>query len=121
MSERLTMYRSLQCPRHTNPAGNIFGGNLMAIVDSVAALRTQLLGGCWVTVFVDSLEFKVPVRVGECVAGYATITKIGRTSITIFVELESVREGGVTTPVVSAAVTMVHLDPTTQKPVLHNL
>ena len=74
--------RTVAMPADTNPAGDIFGGWLMAQMDlaagSVAARRAR--GRC-ATVAVDSMTFHAPVFVGDEVSLFATITGTGRSSI----------------------------------------
>lgn len=80
--------RTTAMPRDTNPKGDIFGGWLVAQMDlaagSVAAVRAR---GRVVTVAIDSLTFLKPVFVGDEVSCYTQITRIGRTSLTILVEV----------------------------------
>lgn len=80
--------RTTAMPRDTNPKGDIFGGWLVAQMDlaagSVAAVRAH---GRVVTVAIDSLTFLKPVFVGDEVSCYTQITRIGRTSLTILVEV----------------------------------
>ena len=74
-------------PCDTNPAGDIFGGWLMAQMDlgagNVAQRRAH--GRC-ATVAVDSFHFLTPVKVGDEVSVYARIIREGRTSLTLKVE-----------------------------------
>ncbi len=74
-------------PADTNPAGDIFGGWLMAQMDlaagSAAARRAR--GRC-ATVAVDEMTFHQPVLVGDEVSFYAAIERVGRTSMVIRVE-----------------------------------
>ena len=82
-------------PADTNSGGDIFGGWIMAQVDiagSIAAYR--LAKGRVVTVAVDSLQFHQPVLVGDLISCYAEITRIGRTSITVQVEVFAERDQG---------------------------
>ena len=69
-------------PADTNPAGDIFGGWLMAQMDlaagNVAARRAR--GRC-ATIAVDGFTFLKPVHVGDEVTVYALVEKVGRTSI----------------------------------------
>jgi acyl-CoA thioesterase YciA len=75
-------------PADTNPNGDIFGGWLLAQMDlaggSIAVARAQ---GRVATVAVDAMEFRLPVFVGDEVSSYASVTRVGRTSITIAVEV----------------------------------
>ena len=74
-------------PADTNPAGDIFGGWLMAQMDlaagSAAARRAR--GRC-ATVSVEAMTFLSPVSVGDEVSLYATVLRVGRSSIRIAVE-----------------------------------
>jgi acyl-CoA thioesterase YciA len=80
--------RIVPMPADTNAHGTIFGGWVMSQVDiagSVAAwARAQ---GPIVTVAVNSFVFREPVFVGDLVSFYARVLKIGRTSITVDVEV----------------------------------
>ena len=79
--------RTIAMPADTNPSGDIFGGWLMSQMDlaagNVAARRAR--GRC-ATIAVDAVTFVSPVAVGDEVSLYANIVKIGRTSISIWVE-----------------------------------
>jgi acyl-CoA thioesterase YciA len=74
-------------PSDANPDGDIFGGWCMSQMDlaaaSVAARRAQ--GRC-VTVAVDGMQFLSPVFIGDEVSIYASVAKVGRTSLAIKVE-----------------------------------
>ena len=79
--------RTVAMPCDANPAGDIFGGWLMSQMDlagGVVAAR-HAHGRC-TTVRVDAMEFKRPVHVGDEVSLYASLTAVGRTSMTIRVE-----------------------------------
>lgn len=79
--------RTVAMPADTNPAGDIFGGWLMSQMDlaagNVAALTS---GGRSATIAVDGMIFHRPVKVGDEVSLYATLVKVGRTSMTIHVD-----------------------------------
>ncbi len=80
--------RIVPMPADTNAHGTIFGGWVMSQVDvagSVAAWeRAQ---GRIVTIAVNSFVFREPVFVGDLVSFYARVLKVGRTSITVDVEV----------------------------------
>jgi len=91
--ERHLAIRVMAMPADTNAAGDIFGGWLMSQVDiagSIIARRRAV--GRTVTVAVDSFQFKQPVFVGDVISCYATITRIGRTSMTIKVKAFAERQ-----------------------------
>lgn len=80
--------RIIPMPADTNAHGTIFGGWVMAQVDlagSVPAVRRA--GGPVVTIAVNSFHFKQPVFVGDLVSFYARVCRVGRTSVTIDVEV----------------------------------
>lgn len=84
--------RIMTMPADTNPAGAIFGGWLMSHVDvagSIEALRVAR--GAVATVAVNAFQFKCPVLVGDLVSFYANVVKIGRTSVTVGVEVYAQR------------------------------
>jgi acyl-CoA thioesterase YciA len=80
--------RIVPMPADTNAHGTIFGGWVMAQVDVAGSIpawaRAQ---GPVVTVAVNSFIFKEPVFVGDLVSFYARVRKVGRTSITVDVEV----------------------------------
>ena len=86
--------RVMAMPADTNAAGDIFGGWLMSQMDIAGSIiARRLAGGRTVTVAVDSFQFKKPVFVGDVVSCYATITRIGNTSITVHVKAFAERHG----------------------------
>jgi acyl-CoA thioesterase YciA len=84
--------RIVPMPADTNAHGTIFGGWVMSQVDiagSVAAWeRAQ---GSVVTVAVNSFVFREPVFVGDLVSFYARVLKVGKSSITVDVEVYAQR------------------------------
>ena len=80
--------QTIAMPRDTNPSGDIFGGWLMSQMDlgsSILAARTAKSRVA--TVAMDGMSFLEPVRVGDRVACYGRIEKIGHTSMRIPVEV----------------------------------
>jgi acyl-CoA thioesterase YciA len=79
--------RAIAMPADANPNGDIFGGWLLAQMDlaggSVASQRAQ---GRVATVAVTGMTFHRPVFIGDEVSCYATVTRVGRSSITIDIE-----------------------------------
>ena len=69
-------------PADANPAGDIFGGWLLAQMD-IASGRAK---GRTATIGIKEMEFHKPVKVGDRLTCYAEIMRIGRTSLTIAVE-----------------------------------
>ena len=105
--------RVMPMPADVNPAGDIFGGWVMAQVDiagGVAAMRRAR--GRVATVAVNSFQFKQPVSVGDVLSFYADIVRIGRTSITVDVTVFAERNPAapVYVRVTEAMLTYVALD-----------
>jgi acyl-CoA thioesterase YciA len=80
--------RTIAMPADTNPSGDIFGGWIMAQMDlGSGILASKTAGTRVVTVAVDGMSFLQPVRVGDTIACFARVEKIGRTSMKIPVEV----------------------------------
>jgi acyl-CoA thioesterase YciA len=79
--------RTVAMPADTNPAGDIFGGWIMSLMDLAAGVAAGTRAkGRVATAAVSNLNFLQPVKVGDVVCVYTDITKTGRTSITVGVE-----------------------------------
>ena len=79
--------RSLAMPADTNPAGDIFGGWILAQMDIAAGcVAYERARGRVATVAVDGMTFHQPVNVGDIVSCYAEIVRVGRSSIALKVE-----------------------------------
>ena len=86
--------RMLAMPADCNPKGDIFGGWIMALMDSAGKMSaTPHAGGRVVTVSVSNITFLEPVHVGDTVCCYTEVTRTGRTSITLDVEVWVLRQG----------------------------
>ena len=80
--------RIVPMPADTNANGTIFGGWVMAQVDVAGSIPAwDRARGPVVTIAVNSFVFKEPVFVGDLVSFYARVLKVGRTSITVDVEV----------------------------------
>jgi acyl-CoA thioesterase YciA len=84
--------RVMPLPADVNANGDIFGGWIMAQVDLAGAvLPSRLAKGRIATVAVKEFVFKQPVSLGDLLSFYARITRIGRTSISVRVEVYAER------------------------------
>ena len=104
--------RTIAMPADTNPAGDIFGGWLMAQMDLAAgnAAARRARGRC-VTISVDGIVFHNPVHVGDEVTLYADLVLVGRTSMKFQVEAwRRSRDGDDSIKVTEATFTFVALD-----------
>jgi acyl-CoA thioesterase YciA len=106
--------RIIPMPADTNAHGTIFGGWVMAQVDLAGSVpAVQRAAGPVVTVAVNSFLFKEPVFVGDLVSFFARVSKVGRTSVTVDVEVyaQRGRDGrGDAVKVTEAQLTYVAID-----------
>ncbi|MDP9043475.1 MAG: acyl-CoA thioesterase [Pseudomonadota bacterium] len=80
-------------PADANGNGDIFGGWIMAQVDIAGAvLPARIAKGRIVTVAVNEFVFKQPVSVSDLLSFYARVERIGKTSITVNVEVYAERD-----------------------------
>ena len=87
--------RVILLPKDTNPHGTIFGGVIMSHLDLAGAEEARKhTQDRVVTATIDKVEFIAPVFVGDVLSFYTRTVKIGRTSITVAVEVEAKRVGG---------------------------
>lgn len=87
--------RTLAMPADTNPAGDIFGGWVLAQMDVAGGIIARgVAKGRVATVAVDGMTFHLPVFVGDVVCCYGAVTRVGRTSMAIHVETWALRGGG---------------------------
>lgn len=126
MSSPYTAIQIPMMPKDTNKHGTIFGGVLLANIDQAGAIAAhrelQLRGGnpnaSFVTVAINRVEFKKPVMVGDVVRFETSIVRIGRTSITVKIDVYAER-GAETVHVTEAEGVFVGVDLSTpeRKPV----
>ncbi|MBS0326907.1 MAG: acyl-CoA thioesterase [Proteobacteria bacterium] len=101
-------------PADANFHGDIFGGWIMSQADIAGSVpASRRARGRIATVAVNSFVFKEPVLIGDVVSFYATIEKVGRTSITVAVEVYAQRNPGeeLTVKVTEASLTYVAVGP----------
>ena len=80
--------RVVPMPADANYHGDIFGGWIMSQVDIAGSIpASKRARGRLATVAVNSFVFKQPVMIGDLVSFYARVTRVGRTSITVDVEV----------------------------------
>ncbi|MBO6538262.1 MAG: acyl-CoA thioesterase [Rhizobiaceae bacterium] len=79
--------RTLAMPADANAAGDIFGGWVMAQMDLACGIRAaERAKGRVVTAAVKEMSFAKAMKVGDTLGVYISITRIGRTSMTLRVE-----------------------------------
>lgn len=100
-------------PADCNANGDIFGGWVMAQVDLAGSvIPARHAQGRMATVAVNEFIFKQPVRVGDILSFFSKVARIGRTSITVTVEVyaERFRAQGSYVKVTQATLTYVAID-----------
>jgi len=86
------VFRVMPMPADANANGDIFGGWIMAQVDVAGAvLPARIAKGRITTVAVNQFVFKQPVSVGDLLSFYARVLRVGRTSVTVQVEVYAER------------------------------
>ena len=92
LPQREPVLRVVPMPADVNQHGDIFGGWIMSQVDITGGiLAARRARGRVATVAVNSFTFKEPVSIGDLVTFFAEVTRIGRTSITVDVEVYAQR------------------------------
>jgi acyl-CoA thioesterase YciA len=102
--------RVVMMPKDTNAHGTIFGGVILSYIDQAAAVEAKRNGGGFiVTVAMREVVFHGPVNVGDLVSFYTRLVRIGKTSITVAVEVRAQSQDA-ERRVTEAEVTFVNLD-----------
>ncbi len=88
VSESAVEMRYLVMPNHTNPQNSIFGGVVMSWIDMAAAMVTERHSNRpVVTVHVDGINFKAPIKIGDHVLIKASLNYVGKTSMLVGVKV----------------------------------
>lgn len=80
----------IMMPQHANTLGHVFGGVVLGMMDTVAAIaairhaRTNM-----VTASIDRVDFREPIHVGDLVVMKASVNYVGRTSMEVGVRVEA--------------------------------
>ena len=112
-SDKELVLKVVPMPGDCNANGDIFGGWVMAQVDLAGSvLPSRLAQGRTATVAVKEFVFKQPVRVGDLLSFFAEVTRVGRTSVTVDVEVyaERMQRQGHYVKVTEATLTYVAID-----------
>ena len=112
-ADKELVLKVIPMPADTNGNGDIFGGRVMAQVDLAGSvLPARLAQGRMATVAVNEFIFRHPVRVGDILSFFASVTRVGRTSITVEVEVfaERFAQQGDYVKVTEARLTYVAID-----------
>lgn len=88
-ASRISIAQLMQ-PEHANNLGNVHGGWIMKLVDEAGALACMRHSGCRVvTVAIDSMVFRNPIKIGNLVILNAEVAYTGHTSIEAEVQVQA--------------------------------
>lgn len=88
VAESAVEMRFLVMPNDTNPQNSIFGGVVMSWIDMAAAMCAERHSNRpVVTVHVDGISFKAPIKIGDHVLIKASINYVGKTSMLLGVKV----------------------------------
>jgi acyl-CoA thioesterase YciA len=110
LPDREPALRVVPMPADANYHGDIFGGWIMSQVDVAGSIpASRRARGRVATIAVNSFVFKQPVEIGDLVSFFAEIARVGRTSITVDVEVYAQRNptDEITVKVTEASLTYV--------------
>jgi len=90
MSDSRTIQTHLVLPPDTNHHETIFGGKVLSYIDEIAAITAMkhCKSGV-VTASIDSVDFLSSARVGDVLELEAVVSSTGRTSMEIYVRVQS--------------------------------
>lgn len=84
--------RVIMMPKDTNARGTIFGGVILSYIDQAAAVAAYKQSNKnFVTKAMNGVEFVAPVQLGDVVSFYASILRLGTTSLTVRVDVVAER------------------------------
>jgi acyl-CoA thioesterase YciA len=109
---RMPAIRVIMMPKDTNALGTIFGGVILSYIDQAGAVEAhRTCPGRIVTVAMREVVFHAPVFVGDLVSFFTHTRRVGKTSVTVGVEVEAERghPGGPKVKVTEADVVFVHV------------
>jgi len=82
--------RTTPRPSDLNVNGNIFGGWVLSQMDIAGGVvAARVANGTVATVAIEGMKFHAPIHAGDLISIYAHAEKIGRTSITVAIEVVS--------------------------------
>ncbi len=88
-ASRISIAQLMQ-PEHANNAGNVHGGWIMKLADEAGALASMRHARRRVvTVAIDSMVFRQPIRLGDLVVLTAEVTYAGHTSMEVEVQVQA--------------------------------
>lgn len=80
----------LMMPHHENVLGHVFGGVVLSMIDTTAAVSAMRHARTpCVTVSVDRVDFREPIHIGELLTMKASVNYVGKTSMEVGVRVET--------------------------------
>ena len=109
---RGAILRVVPGPSDINANGHIFGGWVLSQMDIAAGIvASRHANGPVATIAIDKMEFLAPINLRDLISVYATVERVGRTSMAIRIEVIATRDRGTTEVKVTEGVfTFVALD-----------
>jgi acyl-CoA thioesterase YciA len=94
MEDRFPAIRITMLPKDTNAFGTIFGGVILSYIDLAGSIEVRRqYRQRFVTKAMREVAFVAPVYLGDLVTFFTRVVRVGRTSITVDVEVEAERLG----------------------------
>lgn len=80
----------LMLPQHSNNLGLVFGGVILAMMDTASAVcAIRHARSTCVTASVDRVDFREPIHLGDLVIMKCSVNYVGRTSMEVGVRVEA--------------------------------
>ena len=110
--DRVPILRVVPGPSDINANGHIFGGWVLSQMDIAAGIvASQRANGPVATVAIEAMQFLAPIHLRDIISVYAEIERVGRTSMTVRIEVIAHRDRGATeVKVTEGLFTFVALD-----------
>ena len=111
--ERVPVLRVVPGPGDINANGHIFGGWVLSQMDIAAGIvASYRANGPVATVAIERMEFLAPIHLRDLISVFATVERVGRTSMGVRIEVIALRDRGATeVKVTEGLFTFVALDP----------
>ena len=111
-AERAPTLRVVPGPGDINANGHIFGGWVLSQMDIAAGIvASRRANGSVATIAIEKMEFIAPIHLRDVISVYATVERVGRTSMAVRIEVMATRDRGATEiKVTEGLFTFVSLD-----------
>jgi acyl-CoA thioesterase YciA len=112
VNNRDPVLRVVPGPSDINANGHIFGGWVLSQMDIAGGITaSRRAGGAVATVAIERMEFIAPIHLRDVITVYAEVERVGRTSMSVRIEVVASRDRGATeVKVTEGQFTFVALD-----------